>query len=124
MQCVLYEEVWLNRDNVTELVIVADGEPVTGLSAFESVAFCIDDTVVDSAVWGSDVVWWTDGVTGKQLVDGTYFTGQVVRARLGRVSGIDAGEYEDCRLVARTAASPSGIVISDNLTFAFYDSCG
>ena len=124
MQCATYEEVWLSQDNVTELVIVADGEPLTDLSAFTSVAFCINETVIDSRDWGSSVVWWNEVVINKPLSDGTYFTGQILRARLGRVSGIDAGEYDNCRLIAATASSPSGIVITDDLAFTVYDSCG
>ena len=118
------EEVWIDRDNVTEFVIVSDGVPVTGLTAISSVLFSIDEVIIDSATWGNDVVWWSESVTGKTLCDGSTYSGDVVRARLGRVTGIDAGEYDECKLIVKSDSSPNGLVVSDNITFIFYDSDG
>ena len=117
------EEIWLERENVIDWVIKNDDVPVSDLSGLTRAVVCIGSTTIDSAVWGSGVIWWTDSVTAKTLPDGTSYTGDVVRAKLGLASGFTAGEYENCRLVIFDADYPSGLVASDDITFTVYDPC-
>ena len=117
------EEVWLTRSNIIEWVVSADCVPVTDLSATTQAVVCVDGAEVDSAVVGSSVIWWTDSVTDKVLADGTTFTGDVVRVRLGLVSTLEAGEYAGCRLVLYNPTYPDGLVVSDDIFITVYDPC-
>lgn len=117
------EEVWLGRDNIIEWVVTQDDAPVIDLSATTRATVCIGEVIADSDVHGSGVLWWTDSVTGKILPDGTTFTGDVFRARLGRVSTLVAGEYDDCQFTLWNGASPNGYVVADNINITVYDSC-
>lgn len=118
------EEVWLERGNIIEWVVLEDDVPVSDLSSLTRAVVCVDEVVVDSAVEGSSVIWWTDSVTGKTLacVEDAY-TGDVLRAKLGGVTGLTAGEYDDCRVITFDAQNPSGIVVSDNIEITVYDAC-
>lgn len=117
------EEVWLGRSNIIEWVVTADSEPVTDLSNTTQAIVCIDGTEIDSAVEGSDVIWWTGSVSAKELCDGTEFTGDVVRARLGGVSTLSAGEYDGCRLTLFSLTYPNGLVVSDDIFITVHDAC-
>lgn len=117
------EEVWLERGNIVEWVVMNDDTPVSDLSAVTRAVVCIGSTTVDSDVWGSSIIWWTDSVTAKTLPDGTSYTGDVVRAKLGLASGFTAGEYENCRLVLFDGSYTNGFVASDDITLTVYDAC-
>lgn len=114
------EEVFLERSNTIEWVVTSDDVPVTSLNQLTRAVVVVGTTAVDSSVVGSSVIWWTDSVTGKTLPNGTSYTGDVVRARLGYVD-LTAGEYEDCRLVIYDATHVSGLVVSDNIHITVYD---
>ena len=116
------EDVWLGRGNVVEFVVVNDGTPVQSLSDFTRAVFCIGGVVADSDIVTSDVIWLTDVVADKELPDGTTFTGNVVRAKLG-LTDIVAGTHKDSRLVLFSAEYPNGLIASDNITFKVYASC-
>ena len=117
------EEVWLDRDNYVEWVVFSDDTPVSDLSNVTRAVVCIGSATVDSAQYGSSVIWWTDSVTAKTLPDGTSYTGDVIRAKLGQASGFTAGEYESCRLVVFDSTYTEGVVVSDDITLTVYDSC-
>lgn len=117
------EEVWLERDNIIEWVVMNDDTPVSDLSSVTQIVVCIGGIEIDSDQWGSGVLWATDSVTGKELSDGTSYTGNVIRARLGRVSGVSAGEYDACRVVTYDPTYVSGLVVSDNVLITVYDPC-
>lgn len=115
------EEVWLGRDNVSEWVVMDDDTPVTDLSGYTQAKVFIGADVIDSAVDGSGVLWWTDSVTAITLPDGQTFTGDVLRARLG-LGDLTVGEYEDCRIVAYDSTNTNGLVLSDNVVVTVYAS--
>ena len=115
------ENAWDNRDNIAEWVVFEDDIPVTDLSALTRAVAKIGAYTIDSAVDGSSVIWWTDSVTGKTLPDGSSFTGDVVRVRLGRGSVI-AGTYHDCQLITYDADNPNGATISGKITVTMHDS--
>ena len=117
------EEVWLGRDNTIEWVVYEGDDPVTDLSEVSQAVVCFGTVAVDSDQWGSDVLWWTDAVTGQTLADGTSFSGDVVKARLGNVTGLSSGEYEDVRLILFDAANPNGTVVSDNIYVQVHAEC-
>lgn len=117
------EEVWLERDNYVEWVAMNDDVPVSDLSGLTRVAVCIGSTVVDSSQWGSSIIWWTDSVSAKTLPDGTSYSGDVIRAKLGQASGFTSGEYEGCRLVIYDGTYTNGLVVSDDITITVYDAC-
>jgi hypothetical protein len=50
-------------------------------------------------------------------------SGDVVKARLGNVSGVVAGEYEDVRLILFDPANPNGVVVSDNIYIKVHAEC-
>jgi hypothetical protein len=114
-------EVWLGSDNIAEFVIVND-TPITDLSSLTRVLFCVDGLPADSDDLGSTVIWWTDSVTEKSLSDGTLFTGDVVRARLGQAELLK-GDFEDCRLIIFSNEYPNGLVASDNIRVIVYPEC-
>ena len=117
------EDVWLERGNVVEWVVMDDDDPVSDLSGLTRAVVCIGTAEVDSAVWGSSVIWWTDSVTAKTMPDGTSYTGDVIRAKLGLASGFTAGEYEECRLVIFDGTYTNGLVVSDDITLTVHDAC-
>lgn len=121
MKAEIEEEVWVNRSNVVEWVVKQDDTPVSSLSSLTRVVITVGPDVVDSDVVGSNVVWWTDSVSSKTLSDGTVYSGDVVRARLGYVSALDIGEHEQCRLVIYNASNPSGLVVSDDITITVHE---
>ena len=114
-------EVWLGSDTISEFVIV-NGDPLTDLSPLTRILFCINGLSADSNDLGSTVIWWTDSVTDKLLPDDTLFTGDVVRARLGRANLV-AGDYSDCRLIIYATEYPNGIVASGNIRIIVYPEC-
>lgn len=113
------EEAWLGRDNVSEWVVMDDNVPVTDLSGTTQAKVFVGTDVIDSAVDGSDVLWWTDSVTSITLPDGQSYTGDVLRARLGR-GDLTVGEYEDCRIVLYDMDNTNGLVVSDNVIVTVY----
>jgi hypothetical protein len=119
------EEIWLGRDNLIEWAVLKDDVYVSDLSAVTQAVVCFPQlsVSVDSDQWGSSVLWWTDSVTGKILPDGTSVTGDVVRAKLGNVSGLVQGEYEDVRLILFDPANPNGVVVSDNILVNIHAEC-
>ena len=123
MKADVEEEVWLGRDNVISWVVLRDDAPVSDLSDTTRAVVCFGDVTVDSDQWGSDVLWWTDSVTGQTLADGTEVSGDVVKARLGTVTGLVSGEYEDVRLILFDPANPNGVVVSDNIYLRIHDEC-
>jgi hypothetical protein len=117
------EEVWIGHSNITEFVVADSDGPVTDLSAFTRAVFCIGGTEVDSDVEGSLVIWWTDSV-GSKFVQGVgTYSGQVVRARLGEVL-TEAGEFPKSRLIMYSPDYAEGLVISDDIFFRVWDTCG
>jgi hypothetical protein len=123
MKADVEEEVWLGRDNVITWAVLRDETHVSDLSDTTQAVVCFGDVSVDSEQWGSDVLWWTDSVTGQVLPDGTLVSGDVVKARLGNVSGLVAGEYEDVRLILFDPANPNGVVVSDNIYIKVHAEC-
>lgn len=117
------EEVWLGRSNIIEWVVVADSVPITDLSGTTRAVICIDGIEVDSAVEGSDVIWWTDSISAKELCDGTEFTGDVIRARLGGVSTLSEGEYDDCWLTLFNPTYTAGLVVADDIFIKIHAAC-
>ena len=118
------EEIWLGRGNRIEWVVLDGDDPVTDLSSTLKIVICVGDVDVDSSEVGPEVIWWTDSVLNKELKDGSTFTGDVVRAKLGLVPEIEAGEYENCRLVLFNPEYINGVVISDNINITVYEECG
>lgn len=123
MSTVTKETVWLERGNIVEWVVTADGVPVTDLSGLTRAIVCINGIEADSDIEGSDVIWWTDSVTDKTLCDGTTYTGDVLRAKLGLVSTFSAGEYSDCRLIIYDSTYTNGLVVSDDLFITVLAAC-
>jgi hypothetical protein len=114
------EEVWLNRSNTIEWVVVQDDTPVSSLATVTRAVITVGNDVVDSDTVGSSVIWWTDSVTDKELDDGSTYSGDVVKARLGYVSALDVGEYDDCRLIIYDTSNVSGLVVSDNISITVH----
>jgi len=122
------EQVFLDRDNVTEWVIgqvdsiTGVYTPVVDLSATTRAVWCIGETLVDSAIDPS-AIWWTDSVTDKELPDGTLFTGHVLKARAGLSPGLESGDYPATRIVLYDGESIDGVVVAANLHTTVYDPC-
>lgn len=114
-------KVWIGKDNIQELVVIEDGIALTDLSAFTRVLFCIGGVIVDSDDT-VEVIWWNGTVTDKEVPGYGSFTGNVVRARLGRELD-EAGEYTDCSLVMYSPAYPLGWVASDSITVTVEEFC-
>jgi hypothetical protein len=113
------EKVWLGRDNTIEWAVFQDDTYVSSLSYVTRVVVDVGEVEVDSDVAGSGTIWWTDSVTGKTLANGVSITGDVVKTRLGRVTGIDPGEYEEVKLILFDVDNPLGVVVSDTVALNF-----
>lgn len=116
------EEVFNGRDNIIEWVVSEDGDPVTDLSDTSRIVICVGSDTADSDVLGSNVIWWTDSVTDKELPDGTLFTGDVVRAKLGQAS-LTAGVFTNCRMLLFDTESTNGAVISKSIKITVHAPC-
>lgn len=115
------ESAWLGRDNIVEWVLSEDGTPLTDLSALTRAVVYIGSYTIDSDVEGSSVIWWTDSVTSKTLPDGSIFTGDVMRVKVGQKS-MEAGEYTDCQLITYDASNTDGVTISDKINITVKES--
>jgi len=122
------EQVFLDRDNMTEWVI-GQVDSITGvytplidLSSTTRAVWCIGETLVDSSV-DPAAIWWTDFVVDKELPDGTLFSGNVLRARAGSVPGLLGGDYPSTRIVLFDSESVDGVVVAANLHTTVYDPC-
>lgn len=113
-------EVWPGHDNIEELVVVVASIPITNLDDITKIEFVVGDTVIASDEAGSGTIWWNDTVQDKVLSDGSTFSGNVVRCRLGRAT-IEPGAYKNCRIVVYSEDYPNGRVISDNLTVIVWE---
>ena len=117
------ENVWLTRSNISEWVITDDGTPLDDLSSLSRAVICVGSDTVDSDVDGSSVIWWTDSVTSITLPDGTSYTGDVLRSRMGKAD-LTVGEHEDCRIVVYDTDYPDGLVVTSNMRVTVYAACG
>lgn len=115
------ESAWDDRDNVAEWVVREDGTPITDLSDVTRVVVRVGATDLDSAVLGATVIWWTDSVTDKALSDGTTYTGDVIRAKLGKGT-LTAGTYSACQVIVYDGTNTDGVVVSDKLVVTVSDS--
>jgi hypothetical protein len=116
------ETAWLGADNEVEWVIFRDGEPLVLLIAILRVVVCFGGVVLDSLTSPGDV-WWSDSVTDRPLKDGTLFTGEVLKARLGRTPNLVEGDYDTVRLTVFDEDHPNGLVVSDSIFVSVKDSC-
>jgi len=118
------EEIWIGFGNEIEWVVFSDCDtPLEDLSSITRVVVKIGSLVVDSATNGVGLMTWDGFVTDKQLPDGSTFTGNVIRAKLGLVDGLVAGEFEDCCLITFDPSYPNGLVVSDDITFTIHSDC-
>jgi hypothetical protein len=117
------EDVWIDHSNIVEFVVSTSTGPVSDLSAFTRVVFCIGGTEVDSALVPANTVWWTDQVVDKFVPGLGTYTGNVVRARLGEVL-TEAGVFPKSRLILYSPDFVNGLVASDDLQFTVWDICG
>jgi len=96
--------VYLNRDNILQLVLFRDGDVLTDLSAVTRVTVDLDGgtTVVDSDIAGGSVIWWTDTTQyrGREV--------DILSLQLGD-QGITAGVYEDVAVVIYDAVYTNGL---------------
>lgn len=122
-------DVWLDKGNIAEFVIYSDGSAVADLSGLTRAVICLGGVDADSAD-DATLVWWTDSVTAKTLPDGSSFTGDVLRARLGQTTSLVAGVYSDGRisvygvLDSITYDATSGpAVVSDSVEFNVLAAC-
>lgn len=113
-------EVWPGHDNIEELVVVVASIPITNLDDITKIEFVVGDTVIASDEADAGTIWWNDIVQNKVLSDGSTFSGNVVRCRLGRAT-IEPGAYKSCRLVVYSEDYPNGRVISDNLKIVVWE---
>lgn len=79
----------------------ADGTVKASLADVTRVTLLIGATLIDSAVVGSGVIWWTDTATYKAA------TVDVIKFRLG-AQALTAGEYADCALTIYDATYTGG----------------
>jgi hypothetical protein len=94
--------VYTGRDNDFAIALESpSGGYMSDLSSITRVTLTVGETTVDSAVDGSEVVWWTDTDTYLNETVG------VIKFRLGGV-GLTAGTYTDCALVYYTAEADDG----------------
>lgn len=122
-------DVWLDKGNVSEFVIYADDTAVTDLSGVTRGVVCLGGVEADSDD-DATLVWWTDSVTAKTLPDGTSYTGDVLRARLGQTTGLSAGVYSDGRISLYGTiegltydATTGPLVVSDSVEFTVIAVC-
>lgn len=117
------EAAWIGADNEVEWVVFSDGQPLVSLTALTRAVVCFGAAQLDSNESPGDV-WWTDTVTDRPLKDGTLFTGQVLKARLGQTPGLIGGDYDTVRLTVFDEDHPNGLVVSDSIFVSVVDSCG
>jgi len=117
------EDVWLGFGNQVEWVVFDScNDSVSDLAALTRVVFKAGSITVDSNI-ESSIVSWTDSVTGKLLPDGSSYTGNVIRMKLGLATGMAVGEYEGCCLILYDPTYPNGLVVSDNIALTVYNTC-
>lgn len=102
--------VYIGRDNVIRLVLITDGDVLADLSAVTRVTLDLDGgtTVVDSAIAGGSVIWWTDTDTYRGA------TVDVLSLQLGD-QGLTAGTYSDVELVIYDAIYTNGLRLENDL---------
>lgn len=102
--------VYNGRDNVETLVLFRDGAVISDLSGVSRVTVDVDGgtTVIDSAVVGSSVIWWTDTTTYRGS------TVDVLRLQLGGQS-ITAGTYTGVEIVTYDATYPNGLRVENTI---------
>lgn len=126
-------DVWLNKGNVAEFAVYADTATgrtyITDLSGVTRGIICLGSLNIDSDD-DATLLWWTSSVTEKTLPDGEVFTGDVVRARLGQMTGLTEGVYTGGELLlygliaSTTYSSTTGpLVVSDSIQFNVLDTC-
>lgn len=101
--CAIAFAVYNGADNSIALALEGeDGAILASLAALTRATLQIGATVIDSAVAGSSVVWWTDqAVFRRQTVD-------VLKFRLGH-QGLSAGTFENCELTTFDAININGV---------------
>lgn len=99
--------VYSDRDNAAWLVLEnEDGSYMDSFSALTRVTLTVGETVIDSDVVGSSVIWWTDTVE---------FRGQtlpVIKFALGTL-GLAVGTYTNCELILYDAGNTNGVQIQN-----------
>lgn len=97
-------------DNVVRIALYAKGVALADLAAITraTVDFGGAVTLVDSAVVGSSVIWWTDSETYRGA------STDVLSLSLGGQS-IPAGTYEDVKIKIYSAAYDDGLQVENRL---------
>ena len=98
--------VYNSRDNLDDLVLLADGLPIL-LTGITRAVITINLTVIDSQTSPAAITW-------PQAVTYQAAAAHAMRFKLGSFA-IAPGTYSDCRLVIYDATSPGGLVWSDAL---------
>lgn len=103
--------VYPPHDNVDTLILEPDGVVLGDLSAVTRVTVDLGGTttLIDSAVVGSSVIWWTDQLShrGKTI--------DVLRLRLGGQS-IPAATYSGVKIAVYDGVSINGLRIKNDIT--------
>lgn len=126
-------DVWIDKGNIAEFVVYTESSAgrtyVTDLSGVTRGIVCIGALSADSDD-DATLVWWTSSVTDKVLPTGETFTGDVVRARLGQLTGLTEGVYTGGELLlygtveSSTYNTTTGpLVVSDSLLFNVMETC-
>jgi hypothetical protein len=121
-------DVWVGSGNISEYVIYVDDTAVTDLSGVTRAVICLNGVDADSDD-DATLVWWTDSVTSKTLPDGTSYTGDVLRARLGKTTGLTAGcVFGSISLYGTIAgltfdATAGALTVSDSVLFDVQEIC-
>ncbi len=112
--------VYAGRDNVEELLIVEEDALLTDLSGLTAVQVVLGSTTIDSDAAPAGTIWWTDQKTVTQVMadedpSGVLddYVGQnadVLKLRLGNVSELESGVYQNCCLLLFDSGNPDGVV--------------
>lgn len=108
------DKVFDGRDNVLRYVLYADGDALADLSGVTRVT--IDPggaaSLIDSAVVGSGVIWWTDQAQHRgETVD-------VLSLKLGG-QGVALGTYENVEIVVYDAVYTNGLEVETDIELTF-----
>ena len=122
-------DVWLGKGNIAEFVVYADSTAITDLSGVSRGIICIGGTELDSDD-DATLLWWDESVTDKTLSNGETYTGDVLRARIGKTSGLLAGIYPSSRISlygsiggAAYNTTTGALVVSDSIQFTVISAC-
>lgn len=109
------ELIYLTHDNSIDLVLMADGAPVS-VTPLTGVLVDLDSLQIDSAVAGFGAGQPIDTTrTQDVVIDGrTYAAQSYLRLTLGSVAGVTAGRYH-ARLTVFDVDHPNGLVWTEAL---------